>query len=89
MPRKSHTEEEIIYALRQAEAGEKVSEICRETGVSQRCDSCQPPPDSNHRSHAPGELARSEQGKVLQQDSDDFVNHSKTTANCRRREKDY
>jgi putative transposase len=34
MPRKGHTEEQIIYALRQAEAGKKVSEICREIGVS-------------------------------------------------------
>lgn len=34
MPRKSHPEEKIVYALRQAEAGRKVSEICREMGVS-------------------------------------------------------
>ncbi len=34
MPRKGHTEEQIIYALRQAEAGKKVGEICREMGVS-------------------------------------------------------
>ena len=34
MPRKGHTEEQIIYALRQAEAGKKVSDICREIGVS-------------------------------------------------------
>jgi putative transposase len=34
MPRKSHSEEQIIYALRQAEAGKKASEICREMGVS-------------------------------------------------------
>jgi putative transposase len=36
MPRKGHTEEQIIYALRQAEAGKKVSDICRELGVSQQ-----------------------------------------------------
>ena len=36
MPRKSHPEEKIVYALRQAEAGKKVSEICREMGVSQQ-----------------------------------------------------
>jgi putative transposase len=36
MPRKGHSEEQIIYALRQAEAGTKVSEICREIGVSQQ-----------------------------------------------------
>jgi hypothetical protein len=32
MPRKGHTEEQIVYALRQAEAGKKVSEIVREMG---------------------------------------------------------
>jgi putative transposase len=36
MPRKGHSEEQIIYALRQVEAGKKVSEICREMGVSQQ-----------------------------------------------------
>lgn len=36
MPRKGHTEEQIVYALRQAEGGKKVSEICRELGVSQQ-----------------------------------------------------
>ena len=34
MPRKGHSEEKIVYALRQAEAGKKVSEVCREMGVS-------------------------------------------------------
>jgi putative transposase len=34
MPRKSHSEEQIMYTLRQAEAGKKASEICREMGVS-------------------------------------------------------
>jgi putative transposase len=34
MPRKGHSEEKIMYALRQAEGGKKVSEICREMGVS-------------------------------------------------------
>lgn len=34
MPRKGYGEEKIIYALRQVEAGKKVSEICREMGVS-------------------------------------------------------
>jgi hypothetical protein len=32
MPRKGHTEEQIIYALRQAEAGKKIGDICRELG---------------------------------------------------------
>jgi putative transposase len=36
MPRKAHTEEQIMTALRQAEAGKKVSDICRELGVSQQ-----------------------------------------------------
>ena len=34
MPRKSHSEEQIVYAIRQAEAGKKVTEICREMGIS-------------------------------------------------------
>jgi putative transposase len=36
MPRKRHSEEQILYALRQVEAGKKVSEVCREMGVSQQ-----------------------------------------------------
>ena len=36
MPRKGHSEEQITYALRQAEAGKKVGDICREMGVSQQ-----------------------------------------------------
>ena len=34
MPRKRHTEEQIIKVLRQAEAGMKVSDVCRENGIS-------------------------------------------------------
>ncbi len=34
MPKKGHSEEQILRALRQAEAGAKVSEICREHGIS-------------------------------------------------------
>ena len=34
MPRKGHSEEKIVYALRQVEGGKKVSEVCREMGVS-------------------------------------------------------
>jgi putative transposase len=30
MPRKGHSEEQIVYALRQIEGGKKVSEVCRE-----------------------------------------------------------
>jgi putative transposase len=34
MPRKGQSEEKIVFALRQVEAGKKVSEVCREMGVS-------------------------------------------------------
>ena len=34
MPRKGHSEEQIVYAIRQVEAGKKVSDICREMAVS-------------------------------------------------------
>ena len=34
MPRKGPSEEKIVYALRQVEAGKKVTEVCREMGVS-------------------------------------------------------
>jgi putative transposase len=34
MPKKGHSEEQILRALRQAEAGAKVSDICREFGIS-------------------------------------------------------
>lgn len=34
MPRKGQSEEKIVYALRQVEAGKKVSEVCREMGMS-------------------------------------------------------
>ena len=34
MPRKGHSDEQIMYELRQVEAGKKVSEVCREMGVS-------------------------------------------------------
>ena len=33
---KGHTEEKIVYALRQVEGGKKVGDICREMGVSQQ-----------------------------------------------------
>lgn len=36
MPRKGPTEEQIIYALRQAEGGKKVGDVCREMGISQQ-----------------------------------------------------
>ena len=35
MPRKQHTEEQIISALKQYEAGDKTADICRKLGVSQ------------------------------------------------------
>ncbi|MFZ0857373.1 MAG: transposase [Candidatus Acidiferrales bacterium] len=36
MPRKGHTEEQILQVLRQAEGGEKVTEICRKLGISEQ-----------------------------------------------------
>jgi putative transposase len=35
MPKKGHSEEQIITALKQYESGEKVVDICRKMGVSQ------------------------------------------------------
>ena len=35
MPKKAHTEEQIMAVLRQGEAGEKVAEICRKVGISE------------------------------------------------------
>jgi putative transposase len=35
MARKGHTEEQIIAALQQSEAGAKTSELCRKLGISQ------------------------------------------------------
>jgi putative transposase len=36
MPRKGHTEEQIIRVLRENEGGKKVADICREFGISQQ-----------------------------------------------------
>jgi putative transposase len=36
MPRKGRTNEEIVAALRQAESGDKVGDICRRLGVSEQ-----------------------------------------------------
>jgi putative transposase len=36
MSRKGHTEEQILQALRQAEGGEKITEICRKVGISEQ-----------------------------------------------------
>lgn len=35
MPKKGHTEEQIVAVLRQVEAGALVAEICRKVGISQ------------------------------------------------------
>jgi putative transposase len=35
MPRRGHTEEQILRALRQAGSGTKISDICREHGISE------------------------------------------------------
>lgn len=34
MPKKGHTEEQIIAALKQHETGSKTTEICRKLGIS-------------------------------------------------------
>ena len=34
MPKKGHSEEQILRALRQAESGTKVAELCRRHGIS-------------------------------------------------------
>ena len=34
MPRKGNSDEKIVFALRQVEAGKKVGDVCREMGVS-------------------------------------------------------
>ncbi len=34
MPKKGHTEEQIVAVLRQLEAGARVAEICRKVGIS-------------------------------------------------------
>ena len=36
MPKKTYTEEQIVVALRQAEAGTPVAEICRKLGVTEQ-----------------------------------------------------
>jgi len=36
MKPKRYSEEQIVYALRQAESGEKVGDICRKLGVSEQ-----------------------------------------------------
>jgi putative transposase len=36
MPRKGHTEEQILQAIRQAEGGEKAAEISRKMGISEQ-----------------------------------------------------
>jgi putative transposase len=35
MPKKGHTEEQIVAALHEGESGTKVAEICRRMGISQ------------------------------------------------------
>jgi putative transposase len=35
MPKKAHSEEQIVAVLRQVEAGERVADICRKVGISQ------------------------------------------------------
>lgn len=35
MKQKRHSNEQIVYALKRVEGGEKVTEVCREMGVSE------------------------------------------------------
>jgi putative transposase len=35
MPRKAHSEEQILAALHEGESGTKVAEVCRRMGISQ------------------------------------------------------
>jgi putative transposase len=35
MKQKRYTEEQIVYALKQAEAGEKITDLCRQMGVAE------------------------------------------------------
>jgi putative transposase len=35
MPRKGHTEEQIVAVLQQVEGGAKVAEVCRKVGISE------------------------------------------------------
>jgi putative transposase len=44
MPRRGHTEEQILRALRQAENGTRVSDICREHGISEATYYSRSPP---------------------------------------------
>ena len=36
MPRRTFSEEQMVYALRQAEAGTPVVEVCRKTGITEQ-----------------------------------------------------
>jgi putative transposase len=35
MPKKGHTEEQIVAVLQQVEAGARVDDVCRKVGISQ------------------------------------------------------
>lgn len=35
MPKKAHTEEQIVAVLQQGQAGEKVADICRKVGITE------------------------------------------------------
>ncbi len=47
MKRKRYTDEQVAFALRQAEGGTPIAEVCRKMGVSE-------PPSSDGRSGSPG-----------------------------------
>jgi hypothetical protein len=52
MPRKGHSEEQIVAALLQAEAVEKVTDICPNLSISQATEWCCCPPSVNPEGQA-------------------------------------
>ena len=54
MPKKGHTEEQIIAALKQYEGGEKVADICLKLGVSQASFYTWEKSITQHRRHERG-----------------------------------
>jgi len=46
MKTKRFSEEQILYALRQAEGGEKATEVCRKMGISEQTFYTDLPPEN-------------------------------------------
>ena len=36
MPRKGHSEEQIVFALKEVESGAKVATVCRKLGIAEQ-----------------------------------------------------